>query len=246
MKKLNLYLLGILLLIITPMLQSCGDDDLGKFVVRMATIQSTGNNSFYMIADNGKTIFPAAPALNYYQAIDGQRVVVNYTPLYENYGSYDYGVRVNSLSNVLTKMPEELNAGNEEEFGDDPVYVLKDVWMGNQYLNIIFYMDMPRSKKHRISLVKNTLAEDAEDGYIHLEYRYNDQDDLSGYLRKGIVSFNLKEYFTEEYADYQGIKIRFNLREEGEKTFTYTFNSSDNDKEIEDPDELIDPEYKFM
>lgn len=248
MKKLNLYLMGTWLLMITAMLQSCDDDgySLGKFQVQMATVHGTGNNSFYLEADDGSTLFPATSTPYWYQPISGQRVIANYTLLGDNYGAYDYAAKINSLSNVLTKTVEKLDADNEEEIGNSPVLQLEKLWIGNEYLNVVFYMDMPREERHRVSLVENTLAENPEDGYIHLEYRYNDQEDLSGYIRKGIVSFNLKPYFSKEHS-HKGIKIKFNLKKEGEKTYTYEF-TEDEEKftEITNPEELIDPEFKFM
>ena len=64
---------------------------------------------------------------------------------------------------------------------------------GRKVLNIIFRQNLPRSEKHRISLVENKIATEpgepetpetlsiGEDGYVHLELRYNTYDDVTDY-----------------------------------------------------------------
>ena len=48
---------------------------------------------------------------------------------------------------------------NEEEFGNDPILIYQgDMWLGGKFLNIIFRQNLPRSEKHRISLVENKIA----------------------------------------------------------------------------------------
>ena len=88
---------------------------------------------------------------------------------------------------------------------------------------------MPRSEKHRISLVQNKIEPEApetpealnvdEDGYIHLELRYNTYDDVTGYRGWGRVSYNLEKFFpTEKDAEstMKGFKVTINSREHGE------------------------------
>lgn len=223
MKKINLILMTLLIALPMMVLQSCDDDgySLNNFVVGMATVRVNGG-SYYLEADNGRTLFPAASQI-YYRPVDGQRVVAEYTLLYDNYYGYDHGVRVNYIYNVLTKKVEELTEENEEEIGNDPT-LIHDWWLGGNYLNVKFWMYLPQTHKHRVSLVRNTLEEAPEDDYIHLEFRYNDFDDVTPYERLGIVSFNLKEYFSEEVlGEYLGIKIKYNDRNEGEKFATIVF-----------------------
>ena len=83
----------------------------------------------------------------------------------------------------------------EEEFGNDPIVIYQgDMWLGGKYLNVIFHQNLPRSTKHRISLVQNLMdttepgepgdpsapetVNVAKDGYVHLELRYNTYDCL--------------------------------------------------------------------
>lgn len=250
MKKKNLYFVILMVMIaLSPALHSCDDDgySLGDYVVRMATVKVVSGNSYYLEADNGKTLWPAASAIPWYKPLDGQRVIANYTLLYDNFEGYDHGVKVNFLSNVLTKAVEELTEANEEEIGDDAVDIT-DMWVGGKYLNVEFLINLPMNNKHRVSLVKNTLVEAPDDGYIHLEYRYNDQDDVTGYWKRSMVSFNLGEYAEENAsAEYQGIKIRINSAVNGERILVYNFSDiAGATKGINDADEVIDPDGKLM
>lgn len=244
MKTLNLYLLALVMIVI-PVLQSCDSDDgysLGDFAEGMATVKVISGNTYYLEIDNGKTLWPAATQIGWYKPIDGQRVIANFTLLYDNFQGYDYAVRVNFLRNVLTKKVEDLTEENEEEIGNDPVS-LRDIWVGGKYLNIDFNMNLPHTHKHRVSLVRNTLVEDPDDGYIHLEYRYNDYDDVTGYLRRGIVSFNMSELLTEEATTtYKGIKFKINDAQEGEKELVYEFSDKGESafQEIKDSGDVID------
>ena len=91
------------------------------------------------------------------------------------------------------------------------------------YMNIIFVQNLPAKEKHRISLVRP--QDDAElyggDGYVHLELRYNDYDDVTGVGNWGIVSFNLNSLnITEET---KGIKLKLNSAVNGEVEVAFDF-----------------------
>ena len=120
---------------------------------------------------------------------------------------------------------------HEEEFGNDPIVIYQgDMWLGGKFLNIIFHQYLPRSEKHRISLVQNKIEPEApetpealnvdEDGYIHLELRYNTYDDVTGYRGWGRVSYNLEEFYpTAKDAaetEFKGFKVTINSKENGE------------------------------
>ena len=144
-----------------------------------------------------------------------------FNPLYDNYPEgYDCSVKVLSVKEILTKQIEELTAGNEEEFGNDPVDIFEgNMWINGGYLNIIFNQNMPSKVKHRVSLVKNTMATPAQDGYIHLEYRYNTYDDTTGYWINGAVSFSLNSL--EITPETKGLKVKINSATNGEKEITF-------------------------
>ena len=232
MKKISSIIGVLLLILIIPVLQSCDNDDdgysLGNFQVQMATVKVINGANYYLVLDNNKTVWPGATAVPQFQAVDGQRVIANITLLGDQYGSYDYVAKINYLNNVLTKSVEELTETNETTFGNDPLR-MRQIWLSASHLNVDFLMRMPSQKKHRISLVRNTTAESPSDGYMHLELRYNDQDDVTNYVARGLVSFYVGEWgkADELSNSIRGIKVKVNTAESGEKEYVFDFNKEE-------------------
>lgn len=122
------------------------------------------------------------------------------------------------------------------------LFIKGDITISGGYMNIIFMQNLPKNSgtKHRISLVQR--AEDAEvplaeegndDGYIHLELRYNDYDDLSGVRAPGLVSFNLKELNIT--SETKGIKLKLNSEVNDEVEITFE-KQSDNSAKVSNLD----------
>ena len=211
-EKLNLLLLAFLV-VMGVTFQSCDDGDgysLGDVAVDWATVNVKGAHVYDFTGDRWGQIWPATTDYFWYSPIDGQRVILYFNPLYDNYPEgYDCSVKVLNIKEILTKPIEELTAENEETFGNDPVDIFEgNMWISGGYLNIIFNQNMPSKMKHLVSLVKNTTITPDQDGYIHLEYRYNTYADTTGYWRNGAVSFNLNSL--EITSETKGIKVKIN------------------------------------
>ena len=219
MKKIKLLWMAMLTLML-PALQSCDDNDgysLGDIAVDWATVRVVGGDTYSLNADRWGTLWSAATAIPFYKPIDGQRVITYFNPHYDNYEGYDHAVKVEHNYNVLTKQVEDLTTENESEFGNDPVWVNKDMmWIGGGYLNVIFRQNLPVKEKHLVSLVRDmraTAAEGEDDGYIHLEFRYNTYDDVTDRQANGAVSFNLNSL---DLTGKKGIKVKLNSVKDGE------------------------------
>lgn len=228
MRKFN-SILGLLLLALVFVLQSCDDNDdyysIGDFSWDWATVHATGGGSYYLEGDCWGIIDPVTTAIPWYRPVDGKRVVAIFNPLAKTKDGVQ--VQMKGLDEVLTKEVEEMTAENEKEFGDDPILIYQgDMWLGGKFLNIIFYQNIPYSEKHRISLVQNKIeAPEAhivdEDGYVHLELRYNTYDDVTKDWGWGRVSYNLEEFYPKEKEEsaeipIKGFKIKMNSKENGE------------------------------
>ena len=234
----------VVCLAVMPALQSCDDNDgysIGDFTPPLwATVRVTGN-AFYLDCDVWGTLWPVNTDLGWYEPVDGKRVITIFNPLSDGFDGYDHAVKLLRLYDVLTKEVETLTPETEEEFGNDPVAIFKgDIGISGGYLNIVFQQNLPSEKKHRISLVQR--AEDAEvplaeegndDGYIHLELRYNDYDDLSGVRAPGLVSFNLKELNIT--SETKGIKLKLNSEVNDEVEITFE-KQSDNSAKVSNLD----------
>ena len=70
-----------------------------------------------------------------------------------------------------------------------------------------------------------------DDGYIHLEYRYNDMNDVTDYVAHSIVSFKLEDMGVG-HTDKKGLKIRINSAVNGEKVITIDYKDLQTNKSI--------------
>ena len=234
MKKFK-WLLGMLVLALMPMLQSCDDDDgysIGDFSWDWATVRTTGGGGYYLVGDRWGIIDPVATSIPWFKPVDGERVVSFFNPLADMSDEKGVQVKMEGIQEVLTKEVEEMTAENEEEFGNDPILIYQgDMWLGGKFLNIIFRQNLPRSEKHRISLVENKIATEpgepetpetlsiGEDGYVHLELRYNTYDDVTDQWGWGRVSYNLEKFYPtpkEGETTMKGFKVTINSEENGE------------------------------
>lgn len=216
MKKLNWFLLAMLFVLI-PTLQSCDDNDgysVGDIGMSWATVRVLSGDTYYLDSDRYGKLWLSGNAAYWYKPVDGERVYVSFNPLWDDYEGYDMAVKLDYLEKILTKQVEDLTAENEAEFGNDPVDIFqKNLWISNGYLNIIFQQARPLHKKHLVSLVRNTTVEPVDDGYIHLEYRYNTYNDVSASWTQGAVSFNLNSL---DFTGKKGIKLKLNSAVNGE------------------------------
>lgn len=233
MKKIK-WLLGLLLLALVPMLQSCDDDDgysIGDFSWDWATVHATGSGSYYLEGDRWGIIDPVATAIPWFRPVGGERVVAFFNPLYDMEGGKGVQVKMEGIYELLTKEVEDMTTEEEaEEFGNDPIRIYQgDMWLGGKYLNVIFRQEIPRANKHRISLVQNKIEAGepgepetfkvADDGYVHLELRYNTYGDVTEFRGWGRVSYNLEKFYPKEKDDatkMKGFKVTINSKEYGE------------------------------
>lgn len=214
-------ILGVTFLIgLVALFQSCDDSDgysIGDIAVDYATIHVQGVKTYSFTGDTWGTMWPAVPTYLGFKPVEGQRAFVVFNPLYDDFEGYDVAIKVTDIAPILTKPVEKLTADNEKAYGDDPARIT-DVWLGGGYLNLIFNQHVPKNGPHRVSLVENTEKQYADDGYVHLEYRYNSYGDtLSNVLIRSTVSYNLNSL---SIKDKKGIKLRINSAVNGEKIIT--------------------------
>lgn len=223
MKKINSYLLAILAIVGTTF-QSCDNNDegysLGDIAVDWATVKIEGAHTYSLTGDTWGTLWPAASSVFWFTPVDGQRVIAVFNPLYDNFQGYDTAVKVEGVKEVLTKRVEEMTVENEKEYGNDPIYIQRnDMWIGSNYLNVVFKQNIPNKKKHRVSLVQNKTVQSPDDNYIHLEFRYNTYEDTTDYWANGAVSFNLNSL--DITSQTKGIKVKMNSAVNGETEVTF-------------------------
>lgn len=230
MKKLK-WLLSVLWLALVPVLQSCDNNDysIGNFSWDWATVHTTGSGGYYLEGDRRGKIEPVGASVLWYRPVDGERVVAFFHSLGEMQGGIQ--AEMKGIQRVLTKEVEEMKTEEESnEFGNDPIVIYQgDMWLGGKFLNVIFRQYIPYSEIHRISLVQNLMEKGeptesetlgvAEDGYVHLELRYNTYGDETVRSGWGHVSFNLEKFYPAEKNTeplMKGFKVMINSKENGE------------------------------
>ena len=81
--------------------------------VDWATVNVKGAHVYDFTGDRWGQIWPATTDYFWYSPIDGQRVILYFNPLYDNYPEgYDCSVKVLNIKEILTKPIEELTAEN--------------------------------------------------------------------------------------------------------------------------------------
>lgn len=128
MKRLH-WLFFMMCLAVLPALQSCDDLDdgysIGDFSYpNWSTVRVKGN-TFYLESDTWGTLWPINTNMGWYQPVDGQRIITIFNPIYDNYEGYDHAVKIEKIWHALTKSVEPLTSENDEEYGNDPVFIYK-------------------------------------------------------------------------------------------------------------------------
>jgi hypothetical protein len=206
LKQFSVFLLTVILF------TGCFDDDgysLDKYWVDIATVENPEkNNNFFFVLDDSTRLWTAASNFYDYRPKDGQRIIANYSILWDKRqtGLYDYDVKLNDAYEVLTKGIFNVTPATQDSIGSDSLLV-KDIWIGSKYLNVEFvYQGF--EKVHFINLVKDA-AKTYTDSKVHLEFRHNANDDLSMYNRWGVVSFDISTLKTNT-ADSVQLVIHVN------------------------------------
>lgn len=221
MKKFTLILLAAIATL--PLLHSCNDSDVeGADSRALVTILNPGGiaSGYYFKADNGQTLYPSqfAVATGGYNPEDGQRAFIYYSVLDEKSQQYDYNIKLYGISEILTKEVEEMDASNEEEFGDDPIALVAfggdagyDCLISAGYFTCSFSIMGVGNEKHKISLVRSASADETEDtGYTLLELRHKSDDMGSDTptVKSSMASFKLGVY-NPAITQKKGLKIRY-------------------------------------
>ena len=202
--------------------QSCLEDDgysLNKSWISIATVNPLKGRSYDLTLDDGKTLWPAASDFPGYKPKKDQRALVNYTILSDSTSGYSHYIKVNAIEDILTKaVAKDLGlAENDSVYGTDKLRI-KDAWIGDGFLNVVFLYNIGGTVKHFVNLIPDTKA---GAGAYDFEFRHNAYDDPESRGAEGIVAFNL-----DSLPDTEGKTVKMNIRYnsfDGEKTTTLDF-----------------------
>jgi hypothetical protein len=228
MRNLNLHIKTLCIALFFAALTSCSNNDgysLDSYRIAYVTARPLNDKAFYLTMDNGKSLWPAAPLHVNYQPERPQRVQINYTLLGDNYQGYDYAIKLNRLDTILTKMPApDMGKENDSVYGKDPIGI-SDIWIGEEFLNVICKMEYSGRFKHAVNLLRDTTGTS-----FTLELRHNAFNDYSNNLRYGILAFDLSQIDTGGKDMDLIIRVK---TFEGMKEYKRTYNSSKGTKTIQ-------------
>ncbi|MDR1743462.1 MAG: NigD-like protein [Dysgonamonadaceae bacterium] len=158
------------------------------YIVEFATVMNDGSSVKFKL-DNQKILVPSASD-DFSDKKNGQRIVLNYTPLNGD------TVKVNSASNIFTASLR--TDGFPVEYHSDPVKI-QSLWVGGNYLNAIIEVEY-HDTAHTAALFQPNPAEPDQ-----LYFSYSRNGDPAGYPVKAYASFLLDKL--KEYAGSQPFKF---------------------------------------
>lgn len=161
---------------------ACGKepDRIDDFLVEFATVVKPAEKITFQL-DNNKYLIPKE--LKDYSGKDGQRVILNYTPLRGD------TVKVNSVSDIFTGTVQESN--DVASLIKDPVKI-QSIWVGGNYLNLIIEIEY-HDKTHVSGLFRDT-----QSSFIDLHFSHSRDGDKPGYSKKLYASFLLSSIKTSD------------------------------------------------
>ena len=209
---------------------ACGNDESypnSTVTIAMSTVEKQPQyDAPYFVLDNGEKLWVVQNAVPYRDLKAGERIFGNYSLLETGESGFAYNIRLNDYTMVPVQDIIGLNPDNVDSIGNTKVQI-KNMWPSPEYLNVHFMLNFPNPQRPILNLVVNEMIPLVDDGYAHLELRYNNNGS-QGRLVSGLVSFRLGDY-SPENDELKGLKILVNPV--GGEVKTYTFSYPLTDKE---------------
>ena len=219
MKRFGLFLLVTMA---AAIFTSCNDSD-GDYprLSAFATVKPLENNDFFVVLDDGKTVYPGDKSrIGSYKAEEGQRVIIYFNLLNNKVEGCDYNMALYYIQDIYLGGTKVVTTQEELDALEDDKTSFKDARLNNNYLNVWIGFNACDLTKHTFLLVRNDVTEIApeytEEGYLNLELRRDAHGDEGGYNYDRYVSFKL-DSFKEDLEGKKGIILRVNTRMNGVK-----------------------------
>lgn len=220
----QLMLGAILLLGGVLAFSACGNDESSPHdtvTIGMATVEKPPQyDAPYFVMDNGEKLWVVQTLIPYKDLKAGERVFGNYSLLEPGKDGFNYYIRLNDYTMVPIQNIIDLTPDNVDSIGNNKVEI-KDMWPSPEFFNVRFMLNFPNPQRPILNLAVNRMIPLVDDGYAHLELRYN-SNGSNGRLVPGLVSFRLGAYAPGN-NNLKGLKILVNTATEGEKTYTFSY-----------------------
>ena len=226
--KLKSFLMAGLLIGVSAFYGCANDDDdypNATVAVGMATVERPPQyDAPYFVLDNGKKMWVVQTLVPYKDLKADERVFGSFSLLQPGEDGFSYNIRLNDYTMVPVQEVLSLNVENVDSIGNQVVQV-RDIWPSDDYLNVRFMLNYPNPQKPILNLVFNEMIPLVDDGYAHLELRYN-SNGSAGRLVPGMVSFKLGKYGPSN-SSLKGLKVLVKTSAGNEKTYTFSYPLTD-------------------
>ena len=174
MKRFGLFLLVTMA---AAIFTSCNDSD-GDYprLSAFASVKPLENNDFYVVLDDGKTVYPGDKSrIGSYKAEEDQRVVIYFNLLNNKVEGYDYNMALYYIQDIYSGGTKVVTTQEELDALEDDKTSFKEAFLNSNYLNVWVGFNACDLTKHTFLLVRNNVTEIApeytEEGYLNLEPR---------------------------------------------------------------------------
>ncbi|WP_455671449.1 NigD-like protein [Phocaeicola sp.] len=220
----KLFFMAVLLIGVSAF-YGCGNDDddypKATIAIGMATVERPPQyDAPYFVLDNGKKMWVVQSLVPYQDLKAGERIFGNYSLLQPGEDGFNYNIRLNDYTMVPVQEVIDLNVENVDSIGNNSVQV-RNMWPSVDYLNVRFMLNYPNPQRPILNLAFNEMIPLENDGYAHLELRYNNNGS-QGRLVPGMVSFKLGKYGPSN-TELKGLKVLVKTSDNGEKTYTFSY-----------------------
>jgi hypothetical protein len=163
------------------------DYGMGAYRVDWVEVKSPG---VFALLDKRETTLCNTENTMFNNLKAGDRFILNYTYSDRPLSGYDYGIKINGITQVSCGVLKTLQGQNMSELKNDPV-VFESVWIGRKYLNISFYVDATMNGNHRIDLYQSDVPHPDYPDAVYLLLRHDRNGDVAGSRKKANASFDI-------------------------------------------------------
>ena len=172
----------------------------------LVTVKHASDETVFLQLDDNTTLLPVNLETSPYGTKE-MRALLNFEEVDEPSREYDKAVHVNWMDSIRTKpMAPNLGEDNDEEYGNDPVEIVRD-WVTiaeDGYLTLRFRTLWGYSRVvHYVNLIPTNNPENP----YEVEFRHDANNDYPDRMGDGLVAFKL-----DDLPDTEGETVKLTLK----------------------------------
>ena len=208
--KITHFLLTAGILFGFVLLPSCLDNDDTDwnrvYPNALVTVKHASDETVYLQLDDNTTLLPVNMKTSPFDSKE-VRALLNFEEVDEPSREYDKAVHVNWIDSIRTKpMAPNLGEANDEEYGNDPVEIVRD-WVTiaeDGYLTLRFRTLWGYGRVvHYVNLIPTNNPENP----YEVEFRHDANNDYADRMGDGLVAFKL-----DDLPDTEGETVKLTLK----------------------------------